>query len=205
VPPRQRFGICFAKFSQPVMTRIYNRILFLILALSLAPAARAAGDGQGSLEIRIKDHREAIGDFSKLTLTFTEILISPKPGLKFWQSGWKSLTPNVQSIDLTKYIGKNSVAIYRDKLPSGSFDAINLRLKQIDTILKPKQRSAPVKNLIGPVKLPFAVQAGGETVIVLDLVVLDMSDHPPNGYELGVNGYELYTNGKLVGKVPPGP
>jgi hypothetical protein len=186
------------------MTRIYNRILVLILTLFLAPAAYAAGEDQGSLEVRIKDHREAIGDFSKLTLTFTEILISPKPGLKFWQSGWKSLTPTVQSIDLTKYVGKNSARVYQDKLAPGSFDAINLRLKQIEAILKPKQRSAPIKNLIGPVKLPFTVQAGGETVIVLDLVVLDMSDHPPHGYELGVNGYELYTNGKLVGKVPPG-
>ena len=124
------------------MTRIYNRILVLILTLSLAPAAYAAGEDQGSLEVRIKDHREAIGDFSKLTLTFTEILISPKPGLKFWQSGWKSLTPTFQSIDLTKYVGKNSARVYQDKLAPGSFDAINLRLKQIEAILKPKQRSA---------------------------------------------------------------
>jgi len=34
--------------------------------------------------------------------------------------------------------------------------------------------------------------------------VLDMSDHPPRGYELGVQGYEIYTDGKLAAKVPPG-
>jgi hypothetical protein len=38
----------------------------------------------------------------------------------------------------------------------------------------------------------------------VDLVVSDFSDHPPRGYELAIRGYELYTNGKLVGKVPPG-
>lgn len=186
------------------MNSFHRAIVPLILALCLATPAGAA-ESQGTFEVRIKDHREAIGDFSKLTLTFTEILISPKPGLKFWQSGWKSLTPAARSIDLTKYVGKNSARIYQDKLAPGSFDAINLRLKQIEATLKPKEQSAPVKNLIGPVKLSFTVQAGGETVIVLDLVVLDMSDHPPHGYELGVNGYELYTNGKLVDKVPPGP
>lgn len=42
-------------------------------------------------------------------------------------------------------------------------------------------------------------------MIVLDLMVLDMSDHPPQGYELGLNGYEVYSNGKLVDKIPPGP
>jgi hypothetical protein len=41
-------------------------------------------------------------------------------------------------------------------------------------------------------------------VAVLDLVALDMSDHPPAGYKLNLAGYELYTNGKLIYKIPPG-
>jgi hypothetical protein len=41
-------------------------------------------------------------------------------------------------------------------------------------------------------------------VAVLDLVVLDMSDHPAPGYQLNLAGYELYTNGKLIDKIPPG-
>src|SRR2546426_4406999 len=113
------------------MTRIYNRILVLILTLSLAPAAYAAGEDQGSLEVRIKDHREAIGDFSQLTLTVGEILISPKPGLKFWQSGWKGLAAAPEAIDLTKYVGKNSVRIFRGSLSTGAFDAIHLKLKEV--------------------------------------------------------------------------
>jgi hypothetical protein len=48
------------------------------------------------------------------------------------------------------------------------------------------------------------VPAHGETLLVLDLVVTDFSDHPPRGYELGIKGYELFTNGKLIQKVPPG-
>ena len=62
----------------------------------------------------------------------------------------------------------------------------------------------PVKDTVGAVQLSFQVPAKGETLLILDLVVTDFSDHPPRGYELGIKGYELYTNGKLVGKIPPG-
>jgi hypothetical protein len=41
--------------------------------------------------------------------------------------------------------------------------------------------------------------------VKLSSPVLDMSDHPPRSYELAINGYELYTNGKLIDKIPPGP
>jgi hypothetical protein len=107
------------------MTGIYTPFLFLILVLFLAaPAARSA-EHQGTFEVRIKDHREAIGDFSQLTLTIGEILISPKPGLKFWQSGWKSMAATHESIDLTKYVGKNNARIFRGSLATGAFDAIH--------------------------------------------------------------------------------
>jgi len=187
------------------MTSIYGRILLLILALCLAAPAAEAAESQGTFEVRIKDHREAIGDFSQLTLTVGEILISPKPGLKFWQSGWKGLAAAPEAIDLTKYVGKNSVRIFRGSLSTGAFDAIHLKLKEVSGLLKKGQRSTEIKNTVGPIKLPFEIRAQGETTIVLDLVVLDMSDHPPRGYELSVKGYEIYANGKLVDKVPPGP
>jgi Domain of unknown function (DUF4382) len=187
------------------MTSIHSRILLLILVFCLAARAAGAAESQGTFEVRIKDHREAIGDFSQLTLTVGDILISPKPGLKFWQSGWKGLAAAPESIDLTKYVGKNSALIFHGSLNTGAFDAIHLKLKEIIGLLKKTQRSAKIKNSVGPIKLPFEIRAQGETMIVLDLVVLDMSDHPPRGYELGVRGYELYTNGKLVDKVPPGP
>ena len=163
------------------MTSIYSRILFLISVICLAAPAAGAAESQGTFEVRIN------------------------PGLMFWQSGWKALAAAPESIDLTKYVGKNSARIFRGSLNTGAFDAIHLKLKEIVGLLKKGQRSAKIKNTIGPLKLPFEIRAQSETMMVLDLVVLDMSDHPPRGYELGVRGYELYTNGKLVDKVPPGP
>jgi len=92
----------------------------------------------------------------------------------------------------------------RTQLDAGAFDAFHLKLKNIDGVLKKNQKTTPVKNTVGPVKLPFNVAAKGETILIIDLTVTDMSDHPPRGYELEIQGYELFTNGKLIQKVPPG-
>jgi Domain of unknown function (DUF4382) len=188
----------------PVTPNIFSGLLFLLLILCLAPALAVAAERQGVLEVRLKDHREAIGDFSKLTVTVGEILISPKPGLKFWQRGWKALPVAPQVVDLTQYIGANSAQIFRGNVDARAFDAIHLKLKEVNGVLKKSQRKAHIKNTVGPIKLSFEVRAQGETKIVLDLVVMDMSDHPPQGYELAVRGYELYTNGRLIDKIPPG-
>jgi hypothetical protein len=179
------------------------RYFVIAFCLSALPAFAAERD-QGVIEIQIKDHREAIDDFAELNITIDRILISPKPGLKFWQTGWKDLGAPHKTIDLTKVVGKKAARVFRSAIDSGSFDAIHVRIKNIDGLLKKTQRGAVVKNTIGPLKLSFAVTAQGETLLVLDLAVTDFSDHPPRGYELAIKGFELYTNGKLVKKIPPG-
>jgi len=171
--------------------------------LFAAPAVAAQSE-QGTLEIQIKDHREAIGDFAKFTITVERILVSPKPGLKVWQTGWKEISALSDSVDLTQYTGKKTAKLFRGTVDAGSFDAFHVKIKKIEGLLKKKQRSAPVKNNVGPVKLSFDVRPQGETLLVIDLAVIDMSDHPPRGYELEIKGLELFTNGKLIQKIPPG-
>lgn len=182
---------------------LFSALLLVVFCLFAGPARSAEGD-QGVLEIRIKDHRDAIGDFAKLNITIDRILLSPKAGLKFWQPGWKELSPETETIDLTQYIGRKTARVLRRPMDPGAFEAFHVKLKNIDGLLKKKSRSAPVKDTVGAVQLAFQVLAKGETLLILDLVVTDFSDHPPRGYELGIRGYELYSNGKLVGKVPPG-
>jgi hypothetical protein len=176
----------------------------LVLACCCFSSISRAADAQGVLEIQIKDHRDAIGDFGKLNILIDKILISPKAGLKIWQTGWKELNASPDTVDLTKHIGEPTARVFRSSIDAGSFDAFHLKLKNVDGMLKKNQKTAAVKNTVGPVKLSFDVPAKGETILVIDLTVVDLSDHPPRGYELGIKGYELYTNGKLVGKIPPG-
>ena len=177
----------------------------LLLAYCLFAAAGGnAAEPQGVLEIQIKDHRDAIGDFARLNIIIDKILVSPNAGLKVWQTGWKELTASPDTVDLTKYVGKPTARVFRSSIDVGSFDAFHLKLKNVEGVLKKTQKPAPVKNTLGAVKLSFDVAPKGETVLVIDLTVIDLSDHPPRGYELGIKGYELYRNGTLVGKVPPG-
>ncbi|MGH7886789.1 MAG: DUF4382 domain-containing protein [Candidatus Binatia bacterium] len=164
----------------------------------------AAQREQGTLEIHIKDHRDAIGDFSILNITIEKFLISPKPGLKFWRTDWHGLPATPDTIDLTQYVGGAGVKVFRGAIDAGGFEAFHLKIKRIEGRLKKNQRSATVKNTVGAVKLSFEVYPKGETLLIIDLVVTDFSDHPPRGYELGLKGYELYTGGKLIAKVPPG-
>ena len=193
-----------ARLCKEVNPAVYLVCRNLVTAFFLfAFPALAAERDQGILEIQIKDHREAIDDFTKFNITIDGILISPKPGLKFWQTDWKDLGAPAETIDLTKFVGKKTARVFRSGIDAGAFDAIHLKIKNIDALLKSKQRAAAVKNTIGPVKLSFQIPSRGETLLVLDLVVTDFSDHPPRGYELGINGYELFTNGKLIQKVPP--
>ncbi len=181
---------------------LFGALLFFASYL-VADVANTAERAQGVLEIRIKDHRDAIGDFAKLNINIDKILISPNVGLKVWQTGWQELTASPDTVDLTKYIGKTTAKVFRSNIDAGPFDAFHLKLKSIDAVLKKNQKSAPVKNTLGPVKLTFDVPPKGETILVIDLTVVDLSDHPPRGYELGIRGYELYTNGKLIGRIPP--
>ena len=179
-------------------------VIGFLLAFGCAVHAHAAQRDQGVLEIHIKDHRDAIDDFAKLNITIEKILISPKPGLKFWQTGWKELKANPQTIDLTKHVGKPTARVYRGAIDAGSFDAFHLKIKSADGILKKPQRAATIKNATGPVKLSFDVRPRNVTSLIIDLVVTDFSDHPRRGYELAMRGYELYVNGKLIEKIPSG-
>ena len=165
--------------------------------------ALGAQSARGILEIQLKDHREAIDDFTQVKLLIDKILVSPTSGLKFWQTEWQEISPSADAIDLAQFTGKKAARIFRGEVGAGAFDAFNIKIKTITAVLKKTRGSASIKNTVGPVKLAFEVPAQGETLLVIDLVVTDFSDHPPQGYELGIRGYELYTNGKLVGKIPP--
>jgi hypothetical protein len=175
-----------------------------IFACLCGTQAMGAEREQGVLEIRIKDHREAIDDFAHLNIRIDKISISPKPGLRIWQTGWQELAPSPATVDLTQYVGKKTARIFRGAVEARVFDAFHLKLESIEGVLKKTRETVPVKNTVGPVKLSFQVPSKGETLLVIDLVVTDFSDHPPRGYELSIKGFELFANGKLIQRIPPG-
>lgn len=158
----------------------------------------------GTLEIHVTDHREAIGDFARLDVEIDTVRLHPKRLLSLRRSDWLDLQPAVASVDLTQVTEKRTIAIWRGELSTGRFEAVHLKLKNAGGELKESAEAVPVADEAGPIRLPFDVRANNVTRVVVDLVVLDMSDHPNRGYEVHVRGYELYYNDTLADKVPPG-
>jgi uncharacterized protein DUF4382 len=178
-------------------------LLFVALAC-VAPQGCGRQGGNGLLEVQIKDHREAVGDFSSAKITVESIRLSPKVGFKFWRLGWISLNPAVDHVDLTQFVGQSAATIFKAEIDSGSFEAFDLKLRGVDGVLIKDSAPVPISNKLIPVALSFSVNPGEVTKIILDLSVMDMSDHPPQAYELQLVGYEVYENGKLTDKIPPG-
>jgi hypothetical protein len=195
--------------SNPRKNKRQERLWKLALVLLFGTAAaglwtcQLRGDS-GTLEVRLRDHREAIGDIARLEINVETLRLNPRAKLKSSLPGWKELRPSVQKIDLTKFTGKHSVLIFKGELESSRFEAIHLKLSNVEGTLKKSQGQALITNRIGPIRLAFSVREKESTQIVLDLVVLDMRDHPSGSYELHTKGYELYSDGKLIEKIPPG-
>ena len=160
--------------------------------------------GRGLIEVKIKDHREAIGDFTSVKVNVQSIRLSPKVGLKFWQLGWITLNPSVQRIELTQYVGGSAATIFRGSMEARSFEAVDLKVGGVNGVLKKDAVQVPISNKLTPIALPWVLNSGEVITIVLDLSVMDMSDHPPEAYELQLVGYEVYRNGNLIDKIPPG-
>ncbi len=157
---------------------------------------------KGTLEVRLKDHREAIGDFLELEIDVDTVGIHPKGAGR--NQGWVTLKTGRDKVDLTKYTDGKSALMFAGKVETGPYEAIDLRIKGLKSILKETRRQVQVTNHVGPIRLVFSVQQKEKTLIVLDLVVMDRRDHPGRGYQLHIKGYELYTNETLIEKIPPG-
>jgi hypothetical protein len=188
---------------------VRSLILLASLFLALTGIPRTAFpapavEETGQLLVRVKDHREAIGDFERLAIGIASIRIKQNSGLKFFRSGWIDLTPQLNSVDLTQYSGSRSALVLSSKVPAGGFEGFELKLSGVEGVLKRGQPAVGVKNTLGPLALRFTVSPDTTTLIVLDLAILDLRDHPPRGYELQLKGYAVRQNGKLVEKVPPG-
>lgn len=190
----------------------FLKFLRLIFAVALSLALAGCGtssdsndaDATGTLEIHLTDHREAIGDFARLDVEIDTVRLHPKRLLSLRKSDWLDLQPSVASVDLTQVTEKRTIAIWRGELPIGRFEAVHLKLQGAGGELKAPAETVPVADEAGPIRLPFDIRENDATRIVVDLVVLDMSDHPNRGYEVHVRGYALYYNDALADKVPPG-
>ena len=162
----------------------FSRVIPLALALTVSLLGAGCGvssSSSGSLEVRVRDHREAIDDFSELWLTFSPVGIHPAGQPR--NEGWIELEPAVQRLDLTQYVEGREAMIATAAVEPGAYNAVRLIIDQVEGTLTDGQ-PAEVEVSVGAVALDFQVRSGRATILELDLVVLDLSDHPGQGYEL---------------------
>jgi hypothetical protein len=145
----------------------------------------------------VKDHREAIDDFSKLQVFVEAVRVKGR-------GPWLEIAPSTPSFDLTLYAAGGSVSVFQGEMESGPYEGLHLKFEKISGTIKKNGFSVDVKNGVGPIQLPFSLEPKRAALVVIDLKVLDLSDHHGRGYELHLNGYEVYRDGRLIDKVPPG-
>ncbi|MBI1881828.1 MAG: DUF4382 domain-containing protein [Chloroflexi bacterium] len=153
----------------------------VLIAGWLGIGCAASAPNPGHLEVRIKDHREAIGDFSELWLTFSAVGIHPTGQPR--SEGWIEFEPSLQRLDLTQYVEGREAVIAQTTVEPGIYNAVRLHVDQVSATLSNGQ-PAEVKVNFEAVALDFQVQEGQTTVLGLDLVVSDLTDHPGLSYEL---------------------
>jgi hypothetical protein len=177
------------------LSRAVFTVLFIGLLSTLSSCSRERA--KGNLEIRVKDHRAAIDDFSKLDVSIDAILLKPS-------GSWIELKPAQESFDLTAYTKGRFVTVFKGEIDGGPFEGIHLKLGKIAGVRKKNGAEVEVKNGVGPIQVSLSLESKVTTLLVLDLKVLDLSDHVGRGYELHPDAYEIYRDGKLVDKIPPG-
>jgi hypothetical protein len=162
------------------MSSPIRALLLLVIAVS---GCSSPGVTSNNLEVWVWDHREAIDDFSELRLTLSAAAVHPAGQRR--PEGWIELELSVTELDLTQYIEGEKVLIVQAAVMPGHYDAIWLTVDQVKATLKNGQL-ATVAIFLEPVALDFRVNDGRITSLGFDLVALDLSDHPGQGYELHV-------------------
>lgn len=156
--------------------------------LLLGGAAACSAETQhapdyGQIEVRVKDHREAIGDFRRLELDIAKVGI--QSGLRPQSSAWLLYVPPRRTVDLTQLVeGKYAILLTEDA-PAARYRWVMLDIERAEGDLQDGRRSS-VEVFDDPVAYPFRIDSGKRTLLTVDLIVVDVSDHPGKGYEVHI-------------------
>jgi hypothetical protein len=138
---------------------------------------------RGQLEVRVKDHREAIADFRRLEFNISQIGI--QGGLRPQASAWMLFAPSKRNVDLTQLVGGKYAVLLMEDAPAARYRWISFDLEGVQGILK-NGRRPHIKVFDDPVAYPFRIVSGKRTILTIDFIVVDVTDHPGKGYELHI-------------------
>jgi hypothetical protein len=157
-------------------------VLLFVGAAACSTETQHASD-HGQLEVRVKDHREAIADFRRLEFNISQIGI--QDGLRPQASAWLLFAPSKRNVDLTQLVGGKYAVLLMEDAPAARYRWIRFDLEGVQGVLK-NGRRPHMKVFDDPVAYPFRIVSGKRTVLTIDLIVVDVSEHPGKGYELHI-------------------
>ena len=151
-------------------------------AVACSAETQHASD-RGQLEVRVKDHREAIADFRRLEFDISQIGI--QGALRPQASAWLLFAPSRRNVDLTQLVGGKYAVLLTEDAPAARYRWIRFDLEGVQGVLK-NGRRPHMKVFDDPVAYPFRIVSGKRTVLTIDLIVVDVSEHPGKDYELHI-------------------
>ena len=158
----------------------------LLVLAATAPAlltTPAGGQEVGRLQVWITDHREAIADFTGLPVTIGAVAIHPTAQPR--REGWLRLLVPAPVVDLVEAT-RAPVLLLEAPVPPGVYDAVRLEMDRGRGTLRTGEEVAVTVPSRGTAAVSFRTQAGQTTVLTLDLVVHDLTDHPGKRYGVSI-------------------
>lgn len=157
-------------------------VLLIGGAAACSPETQHASD-HGQLEVRVKDHREAIADFRRLEFNISQIGI--QGGMRPQESAWLLFAPTRRNFNLTQLVDGKYAVLLTEDVPAARYRWIRFDLEGVQGVLKNGRRPS-IKVFDDPVAFPFRIVSGKRTVLTIDFIVVDVTDHPGKGYELHI-------------------
>lgn len=131
------------------------------------------------MEIRLSDHREAIGDFVRLTVVIDRLELHPASSSP--ESGWIVINPAITEADLTQLIGEVSLPVASQAVAAQRYDAVRLVLSGAIGMLN-DGAEIEFGEFSEAGRVEFELADAGRVTILIDLVVQSRLDHPSEAY-----------------------
>ena len=141
----------------------------------------SSGSRQGTIEVLVSDHRDAIGDFSTFEVAISSIDLhrADEP----MDTGWLQLEPLRPLVDLTQVIEEDSVLVVRQSVPVGSYDAVRINAIDVRGTLLDGEEIA-LGSFSESARQEVTLANGQTATLLVDLKVQSRHDHPGQNYEL---------------------
>lgn len=156
--------------------------LFAFLLGTLLAACAPTSQEPGLLEIRIQDHEIAIDQFQSTEVTISGLEMHT--AIPDQETGWIDLSIEPITLDLTQYVGGPYAVIFDGEALQGSYDGVRIMVSEGGGVLKDGTEVELELPEFSSLPIAFAIQPGVETVLLMDLVVVTLEDHPEGGYSL---------------------